>query len=146
MTPVSIYEVHLDSWMRVPEEWNRPLNCVEIGAKLAGYARRMNFTHVELLSVGAPERRIMGQLIDDLYKNEIGVIIESDDSPDLDNWDRAWATDTLAYLGQDPLFRKYHHNHLACRAGEILQVRSMYGSEVISVRRVGAETRIGMDL
>ena len=23
--PISIYQIHLDSWMRVPEEGNRPL-------------------------------------------------------------------------------------------------------------------------
>ncbi|MGD0181628.1 MAG: 1,4-alpha-glucan branching protein GlgB [Terriglobales bacterium] len=49
--PISIYEVHLGSWMRVPEEENRSLNYREIGPRLADYAQRMHFTHVELLPV-----------------------------------------------------------------------------------------------
>jgi 1,4-alpha-glucan branching enzyme len=49
--PISIYEVHLGSWMRVPEEANRPLTYREMAPRLAEYAQRMNFTHVELLPV-----------------------------------------------------------------------------------------------
>jgi 1,4-alpha-glucan branching enzyme len=47
--PISIYEVHFGSWMRVPEEHNRPLTYREMAPRLAEYARRMNFTHVEFL-------------------------------------------------------------------------------------------------
>jgi len=49
--PISTYEVHLGSWMRVPEEHNRPLSYREIAPKLAEYVQRMNFTHVELLPI-----------------------------------------------------------------------------------------------
>jgi 1,4-alpha-glucan branching enzyme len=49
--PISIYEVHLGSWMRVPEEHNRPLTYRELAPRLADYAKRMYFTHVELLPV-----------------------------------------------------------------------------------------------
>ncbi len=49
--PISIYEVHLGSWMRVPEEHNRPLTYRETAPRLADYAQRMQFTHVELLPV-----------------------------------------------------------------------------------------------
>src|SRR5271155_173213 len=49
--PISIYEVHLGSWMRVPEEENRSLNYREMAPRLADYAARMHFTHVELLPV-----------------------------------------------------------------------------------------------
>jgi 1,4-alpha-glucan branching enzyme len=49
--PISIYEVHLGSWMRVPEENNRPLTYRETAPRLADYAQRMHFTHVELLPV-----------------------------------------------------------------------------------------------
>jgi len=49
--PISIYEVHLGSWMRVPEENNRSLSYREMAPRLADYAQRMNFTHVELLPV-----------------------------------------------------------------------------------------------
>jgi 1,4-alpha-glucan branching enzyme len=49
--PVSIYEVHLGSWARVPEEDNRWLTYRELGPKLAEYAKRRGFTHVELLPI-----------------------------------------------------------------------------------------------
>ena len=49
--PVSIYEVHLGSWMRVPEEGNRWLTYRESAVRLAEYAQRMGFTHVELLPI-----------------------------------------------------------------------------------------------
>jgi 1,4-alpha-glucan branching enzyme len=50
-SPISIYELHLGSWMRVPEEGNRSLSYREIAPKLADYVNRMNFTHVELLPI-----------------------------------------------------------------------------------------------
>jgi len=50
-SPVSIYEVHLGSWRRIPEEGNRPLTYRELGPKLAEYVKRMGFTHVEFLPV-----------------------------------------------------------------------------------------------
>ncbi len=49
--PLSIYEVHLGSWRRVPEENNRSLSYREIAPRLADYATRMGFTHVELLPI-----------------------------------------------------------------------------------------------
>ena len=47
--PISIYEVHLGSWMR--GEQNRPLTYREMAPRLADYAHHMHFTHVELLPV-----------------------------------------------------------------------------------------------
>lgn len=47
--PFSIYEVHLGSWRRVPEENDRPLNYREIAPELAKYVNEMGFTHVEFL-------------------------------------------------------------------------------------------------
>ena len=49
--PMSIYEVHLGSWRRVPEEGNRSLTYREIAPLLAKYVLEMGFTHVELLPV-----------------------------------------------------------------------------------------------
>jgi 1,4-alpha-glucan branching enzyme len=49
--PISIYEVHLGSWMRVPEEHHRPLSYREIAPRLAEYTTQMHFTHVQLLPV-----------------------------------------------------------------------------------------------
>src|SRR5207237_10526890 len=49
--PVLIYEVHLGSWARVPEEGNRPLSYREIAPRLAEHVSRLGFTHVEMLPV-----------------------------------------------------------------------------------------------
>jgi 1,4-alpha-glucan branching enzyme len=50
-SPVSIYEVHLGSWRRRPQEGGRWLNYRELAEELPGYARDMGFTHVEFLPV-----------------------------------------------------------------------------------------------
>jgi len=47
--PMSIYEVHLGSWARVPEEGNRSLTYRELAAQLIPYVKRLGFTHIELL-------------------------------------------------------------------------------------------------
>ncbi len=47
--PMSVYEVHFGSWMRVPEEDNRPLSYREMAPRLAEYVKGLNFTHVEFL-------------------------------------------------------------------------------------------------
>jgi 1,4-alpha-glucan branching enzyme len=49
--PISIYEVHLGSWKRKPEEGNRYLTYRELAGDLVPYARDMGFTHIELLPV-----------------------------------------------------------------------------------------------
>jgi 1,4-alpha-glucan branching enzyme len=47
--PISIYECHLGSWRRVPEQDNRSLSYREIAPQLAEYMERMGFTHIEFL-------------------------------------------------------------------------------------------------
>ena len=49
--PLAVYELHLGSWMRVPEEGNRPLSYREIAPRLVAHVKRLGFTHVELLPV-----------------------------------------------------------------------------------------------
>ena len=49
--PISIYEVHLGSWRRVPEEQSRWLSYRELAPLLAEYVHNAGFTHVELLPV-----------------------------------------------------------------------------------------------
>ncbi len=96
-SPVSIYEVHLGSWMRVAEEENRWLTYRELAPKLAQYAAEMGFTHVELLPVtehpfdgswgyqtvgyyaptsrfGTPQDFMF--LVDTLHQHNIGVILD----------------------------------------------------------------------
>ena len=49
--PMSIYEVHLGSWRRVPEEHNRSLTYRELAHSLGDYVTEMGFTHVELVPI-----------------------------------------------------------------------------------------------
>ena len=49
--PMAIYEVHLGSWARVPEERDRPLTYREMAERLIPYVLEMGFTHIELLPV-----------------------------------------------------------------------------------------------
>jgi 1,4-alpha-glucan branching enzyme len=49
--PISIYEVHLGSWMREADPPYHSLNYRELGPKLAAYCKEMGFTHVEFLPV-----------------------------------------------------------------------------------------------
>jgi 1,4-alpha-glucan branching enzyme len=95
--PISIYEVHLGSWMRVREQNDRPLTYRELAPRLADHATAMGFTHVELLpvaehpfdgswgyqSVGyfAPTSRFgtphdFMYLIDTLHQRGLGVILD----------------------------------------------------------------------
>ncbi len=95
--PMSIYEVHLGSWRRVPEDHNRSLSYREMAHALGDYVSRMGFTHVELLPVMehpffgswgyqvtgyfAPSARYgspqdLMYLIDHLHRLNIGVILD----------------------------------------------------------------------
>ncbi|MBD3308256.1 1,4-alpha-glucan branching protein GlgB [candidate division KSB3 bacterium] len=49
--PISIYEVHLGSWMRIEEDNNRFLTYQELADKLIPYVKELGFTHLELLPV-----------------------------------------------------------------------------------------------
>jgi 1,4-alpha-glucan branching enzyme len=96
-SPVSIYEVHLGSWMRVPEEGDRNLTYPEITEKLVRYVRKMGYTHIELLPVTehpfdaswgyqtigyyAPTSRFgkpqeFMHFVDVCHQNNIGVILD----------------------------------------------------------------------
>ncbi|MEO8902848.1 MAG: 1,4-alpha-glucan branching protein GlgB [Polyangiaceae bacterium] len=95
--PVSTYELHLGSWMRVPEEGNRVLTYRELAPRLVEYLKAHHFTHVELMPVmehpffgswgyqvtgyfaatsryGKPEDLMF--MIDQLHQNGIGVILD----------------------------------------------------------------------
>ena len=95
--PMSVYEVHLGSWRRVPEDANRSLSYREIAQPLAEYLRKMGFTHAELLPVTehpfygswgyqttgyfAPTARYgtpqdFMHLVDTLHQHGIGVILD----------------------------------------------------------------------
>ena len=48
-SPVSVYEVHAGSWVRV--EHNRPLSYLELADKLIPYVKKMGYTHIELMPI-----------------------------------------------------------------------------------------------
>ncbi len=49
--PISVYEVHIDSWRRV--EGGRPLSYLELADQLIDYAAGLGFTHIELMPISA---------------------------------------------------------------------------------------------
>ena len=94
--PISIYEVHLASWMKNVDE-ERSLSYIELAERLVNYVRNLNFTHVEFMPVtefpydpswgyqvtgyfaptsrfGTPEE--FGILVDSFHQAGIGVILD----------------------------------------------------------------------
>ncbi len=49
--PIAVYEVHLGSWRRIPEEDSRSLTYRELAQQLPAYLNETGFTHVEFLPV-----------------------------------------------------------------------------------------------
>ncbi|HMK42578.1 MAG TPA: alpha-amylase family glycosyl hydrolase, partial [Dissulfurispiraceae bacterium] len=49
--PISIYEVHLGSWMRIPEDGNRFLTYREFADTLLPHVKTLGCTHIELLPI-----------------------------------------------------------------------------------------------
>ena len=49
--PISIYEVHLGSWARMPEEGNRWLTYRELAHQIVDHVAARGFTHIELLPI-----------------------------------------------------------------------------------------------
>jgi 1,4-alpha-glucan branching enzyme len=48
-SPIAIYEVHLESWLRGP--MGQTLSYRELAVKLVEYVKRMGYTHIELLPI-----------------------------------------------------------------------------------------------
>ena len=93
--PYAVYEMHMGSWMR--DKDNNFLTYTDLADKLVKYLKEMNFTHVEFMPVmeypydpswgyqivgyfaptsrfGSPKDLMF--LIDQLHKNDIGVIFD----------------------------------------------------------------------
>jgi 1,4-alpha-glucan branching enzyme len=49
--PMSVYEVHLGSWQRVPEEGDRFQTYRELADTLVPYVKELGFTHIELMPI-----------------------------------------------------------------------------------------------
>lgn len=50
-SPISVYEVHAGSWMRLEQEGNRSLDWTELADRLIPYVSGLGFTHIELLPI-----------------------------------------------------------------------------------------------
>lgn len=95
--PMSIYEVHLESWRRNVEDGCRPLSYREMADELVSYVKEQGFTHVEFLPIMeypfggswgyqitgyfAPTRRFgdpqdLMYLVDKMHEAGIGVILD----------------------------------------------------------------------
>lgn len=95
--PISVYELHLGSWLRDENNPEKFLNYRDITSKLVPYINEMGFTHVEFMPVmeypydpswgyqitgffaatsrfGSPQDLMF--LINELHKNDIGVILD----------------------------------------------------------------------
>lgn len=95
--PISVYELHIGSWMRDPSDPDRFLSYRELADKLVTYVKDLGFTHVEFMPImehpyypswgyqitgyyaassryGSPQDLMF--LIEQLHKNEIGVILD----------------------------------------------------------------------
>lgn len=97
--PISIYQIQLASWRRVPEEGNRWLTYREMIPHLVEHLRRTNFTHVLIEPILQPaewfprDRYVAGffaadsrfgtpqdlmALIDELHQNGFGLLLRWD--------------------------------------------------------------------
>ncbi len=94
--PMSIYEVHLGSWMRVPAT-GEMLSYRDLAHRLAAYCKDLGFTHVELLPIAehpldeswgyqvsgyfAPTSRFgppedFMYFVDCMHRHDIGVLVD----------------------------------------------------------------------
>lgn len=94
---ISVYELHLGSWMRGTDDPDRFFNYREIAERLVPYLKEMEFTHVEFMPVmehpyepswgyqitgffaansrfGSPQDLMF--LINELHKNDIAVLLD----------------------------------------------------------------------
>ncbi|MFO7923265.1 MAG: 1,4-alpha-glucan branching protein GlgB [Bacteroidales bacterium] len=95
--PLSVYEMHIGSWRRNPEDGNRYLTYHELAEQLPDYLKEMGFTHVEFMPVmehpfygswgyqvtgyfapssryGSPQDFMF--LVNELHRKSIGVIMD----------------------------------------------------------------------
>lgn len=95
--PMTVYEIHLGSWMRGTDRPDQYFNYREIAERLVPYIKEMGFTHVEFMPVmeypydpswgyqitgfyaatsrfGSPQDLMF--LINELHRNEIGVLVD----------------------------------------------------------------------
>jgi 1,4-alpha-glucan branching enzyme len=95
--PMAVYEVHLGSWARVPDEHDRYLTYRELAERLVPYVKDLGYTHIELLPVmehpfaGSWGYQVIGYFaptsrfgppedfklfVDECHRHGIGVILD----------------------------------------------------------------------
>ena len=127
--PMSVYEVHLGSWMRVPEEGGRSLTYVELAERLTAYVKKMGYTHIELMPVmghpfqgswgyqvtgyfapaaffGTPQELMY--LIDKMHQNDIGVILDWVPSHFPNDGHGLWQFDGTALYEHEDMRKGFH--------------------------------------
>jgi 1,4-alpha-glucan branching enzyme len=122
--PLAIYEVHIGSWARVPEEGNRFLRYREIAPRLVEHVNRLGFTHVQLMPVAehafyaswgyqvtgyyAPTSRYgspddLRFLVDYCHRHSVGVILDWVPAHfPRDDFSLRWFDGTALYEHGDP--------------------------------------------
>jgi 1,4-alpha-glucan branching enzyme len=140
--PLSIYEVHLGSWRRVPKDGNRSLNYRELAHRLVEYVQEMGFTQLYLdysrkegewisNEFGGRENieaiNFLKKFNEAVYREHPDVQTIAEEStawPMVSRpvyvgglgfgmkWNMGWMHDTLEYFSKESIHRKYHHNQL----------------------------------
>jgi 1,4-alpha-glucan branching enzyme len=138
--PVLVYEVHLGSWARVPEEGNRWLTYREIhvdGLRVDAVASMLYLDYSRKPGQWVPNRyggrenleaiQFLRELNATIAQEEPGCFTVAEESTAFPGvtrpvehgglgftfkWNMGWMHDTLRFFARDPLYRRHHQDDL----------------------------------